>query len=124
MSKRKADSELTPISSKKSNTSTDYVYHRAARKGAKVYKVAPTKIGEQPIYKFFIDINGKYFPLRCMLDLGSGSFVISPEATKVFKIPVVERIIPTKASDVGGTRIITEGLFTIPLGLSFGNHRT
>jgi hypothetical protein len=59
-----------------------------------------------------------------MLDLGSTSFVISPEATKAFKIPVIKRSIAAKASDVGGSTITTEGLFTIPLGLSFGNHRT
>jgi len=124
MSKRKTDAELAPTNSKKSNTSKEYVYHMAARKGAKVYKVSPTKIGKRPIYKFFIDFNGKYFPLRCMLDLGSTSFVISPEATRAFQVPVVKRKIPAKASDVGGRKIITEALFTIPLGLSFGNHRT
>jgi len=59
-----------------------------------------------------------------MLDLGSTSFVISPEATKAFKIPVVKRNLPVKTSDVGGSRIKTEGLYTVPLGLSFGNHRT
>jgi len=84
----------------------------------------PTKIGERPIYKFFIDFDGKYFPIRCMLDLGSTSFVISPETAKAFQIPVVKRTILQKTSDVGGTQIKTEGLYTIPLGLSFGNHRT
>src|SRR5258705_4737921 len=123
MSKRSADSELAPPP-KKQNTSTDYVYYMAAKKNGKVHKVSPTKIGKRPIYKFFIDFDGKYFPLRCMLDLGSTSFVISPQAAKAFKVPVVKRIIPAKASDVGGTTITTEGLFTIPLGLSFGNHRT
>ena len=38
MSKRKATEELAPPTNKKSDTSTDYVYHTAARKGAKVYK--------------------------------------------------------------------------------------
>jgi hypothetical protein len=52
-----------------------------------------------------------------MLDLGSTSLVISPEAAKVFRVPVVKRTIPGKASDVRGTKIITEGL-------SFRNHRT
>jgi hypothetical protein len=89
----------------------------ASRKGAKIYKVSPTKIGKRPIYKFFIDFNGKYCPLQCMLDLGSTSLVISPEATKAFQIAVVKRKSPARVSDVGGTRIITEGLFTIPLGL-------
>lgn len=37
---------------------------------------------------------------------------------------LVKRVIPARASDVGGTKIITQGLFTIPLGLSFGNYRT
>jgi hypothetical protein len=125
MSKREADSELAPTSlNKKPNTSKDYVYHMAARKGAKVYRVSSITIGKRPSYKFFIDFNGKYFPLRCMLDLGSTSFVISPDATKAFQIPVDKREIQARASDVGGTKITTEGLFTIPLGLSFGNHRT
>jgi len=124
MSKRKVIEELAPPTPKQSNTSKDYLYHMPTRKGAKVYKVLPTKIGKRPIYKFFIDFDVKYFPLRCMLDLGSTSFVISPEAAKAFQVPVVEQVIPTRASDVGGTKIITEGPFTIPLGLSFGNHRT
>jgi len=124
MVKRKATEELALPIPKKPNVSNDYVYHMAARKGAKVYKVSPTKIGKRPIFKFFIDFDGKYYPLRCMLDLGSTSFVISPQAAKAYKIPVVKREIPAKASDVGGSRIVTEGLFTIPLGLSFGNHRT
>jgi hypothetical protein len=59
-----------------------------------------------------------------MLDLGSTSFVISPGATKAYKIPVIKREIPARASDVGGTRITTEGLFTVPLRQSFANHRT
>jgi hypothetical protein len=116
MPKCSRDSELAPPPSKKQITSRDYVYYMAARKGAKVYKVAPTKIGKRPIYKFFIDVEGKYFPLRCMLDLGSTSFVISLEATKAFKIPVIKRVIPARASDVRGSTITTEGLFTIPLG--------
>jgi len=37
---------------------------------------------------------------------------------------VVKRVIPARASDVGGTKITTEGLFTVPLRLSFSNHRT
>jgi len=124
MSKRKADEEIAPSINTKPNTSTDYVYHMAARKGAKVYKVSPTKIGILPIYKFFIDFDGKYFPLRCMLDLGSTSFVILPEAAKAFQVTVVKRVLPARASDIGGTKITTDGLFTIPFGLSFGNHRT
>jgi len=59
-----------------------------------------------------------------MLDFGSTSFVISPEASKVFQIPVVKHIRQQKTSDIGGRKIDTEGLYTIPLGLSFGNHRT
>jgi hypothetical protein len=82
MSKRKATEEFAPPILKKSNTLTNYVYHMAACKGAKVYKVSPTKIGKIPNNKFLIDFDGKYFPLCCMLDLESTSFVISPEAAK------------------------------------------
>jgi len=53
-------------------------------------------------------------------DLGSTSFVISPQAAKAFKVPVVKRIIPAKASD-SENQYYNRRLFTIPLGLSFGN---
>jgi len=127
MSKRKAIDELSSITNKKSNTSTDFVFYTAVIKHngkPLIKKIHPTKIGERPIYKFFIDYDGKYFPLRCMLDLGSTSFVISPQAAKAFQVPVVKRLQPQRTSDVGGKKIKTEGLFTVPLGLSFGNHRT
>jgi hypothetical protein len=126
MSKRKATDELSSTKNK-SNTSQDYLFYEAVnRHNGKplINKISPTKIGKKPIYKFFVDFDGNYFPLRCMLDLGSTSFVISPEATNSFKIPVVKRNIPTKTSDVGGTKLKTEGLYSIPLSLSFGNHRT
>jgi hypothetical protein len=57
----------------------------------KIQKISATRIGKRPIYRFFIDYDGKQFPLRCMLDNGSTSFVISPEAAKAFAIPVVKR---------------------------------
>jgi len=59
-----------------------------------------------------------------MLNLGSTSFVISPEAAKAFSIPVVKRLTPIKPGDVSGTTLKTENLFTIPLGVFFGNHRS
>jgi len=37
---------------------------------------------------------------------------------------VVKGTVQRKASDVGGRKIPTEGLFTVPLGISFGNHWT
>jgi len=58
-----------------------------------------------------------------MQNLGSTSFVISPEAAKAFAIPVVKRLKHIRTRDVSGKEISTEGLFTVPLGLSFGNHR-
>jgi len=126
MSKRKATEVLSSPTIKKSNNSNNFVFYEAVNKHNKkptIKTVSPTKIGKRPIYKFFIDFDGIYFPLRCMLDLGSTSFVISPEAAKAFGIPVVKRVLPTRVSDVGGKKIDTEGLHTIPLGLSFGNHR-
>lgn len=57
-----------------------------------------------------------------MLDLGSTSFVISPNAAKAFKIPVVKRTKKVRSNNVTGREIDTEGLFTVPWGLSFGNH--
>jgi hypothetical protein len=127
MSKRKATQERSSSTTKKLNTSNDYVFYSPVNKHngkPTIKKISPTKIGKRPIYKFSTDFDGNYFPLRCMLDLGSTSFVISPEAAKAFKIPVVKRNIPTRTSDVGGIKFKTEGLYTIPLGLSFGNHRT
>jgi len=59
-----------------------------------------------------------------MLDLGSTFFLISPEAAKAFSIPVVKRIKPIQTKDVLGKEISTKGLFTVPLGLSVGNHRS
>jgi hypothetical protein len=57
-----------------------------------------------------------------MLDLGSTSFVISPEAAKAFSIPVVKRPRPIKSGDVSGNNLTTENLFIVPMGVSFGNH--
>jgi hypothetical protein len=57
-----------------------------------------------------------------MLDLESTSIVISPNAAKAFKIPVVRRTKKVRSNDVTGREITTEGLFTVPLRLSFGNH--
>jgi hypothetical protein len=68
---------------KKINSSTDFVYYQPATH-PKIHKVSATKIGKHPIYRFFIDYDGKYFPLRCMLDLEITSFDISPEAVKAF----------------------------------------
>jgi len=59
-----------------------------------------------------------------MLDLGSTSFVDSPEAAKAFPIPVVKRLQPVRTKDVSGKRISTEGLFTVPLGIFFSNQRS
>jgi len=59
-----------------------------------------------------------------MLDLGSNSFVISPEAAKAFSIPVVKRPRPIISGDVLGTSLKTENLFTVPLGILFGNHQS
>jgi len=122
MSKRKASEPLLR-NLKKPNTSTDFVYYQPASH-PKVKKVSATKVGKRPVYCFFIDYDGNYFPLRCMLDLGSTSFVISPEAAKAFSIPVVSRPKPVKAGDVSGSQLKTEGLFTVLLGVSFGNHRS
>src|SRR5258707_1019713 len=115
MSKRKATSQLDQ-QVKRNNTSKDFVYYQPAKKTRKITKISPTKIGKRPIYKFCIDHNNKYYPLRCMLDLGSTSFVISPNAAKAFKIPVVKRTKKVRSNDVTGQEIVTEGLFTIPLG--------
>jgi len=122
MSKRKASEPLLGVP-KKQNTSTDFVYYQPASH-PKIKKVSATKVGNRPIYRFFIDYDGNYFPLQCMLDLGSTSIVISPEAAKAFSIPVISRPKPAEAGDVSGSQLKTEGLFTLLLGVSFGNHRS
>jgi hypothetical protein len=98
MSKRKA---LEPMLMhlKKINTSTDFVYYQSG-KPRNIRNVSSTKIGKRPIYQFFIEYHTPYFPLRCMLDLGSNSFVISPEAEEAFPIPVIKRNIHVKTKDV------------------------
>jgi hypothetical protein len=58
-----------------------------------------------------------------MLDLGSTSFVLSPDAAKSFSVPVVNRPKPVRSGDVSRNNLQTEGLFIIPLQISFGNHR-
>jgi len=123
MTKRKVNNQLDH-QVKRSSTSYDFVYYLPARKTHKITKISPTKIGKRPIYKFFIDYDNNYYPLRCMLDLGSTSIVISPKAVKAFQIPVVRRITKVRSADVTGRGITTEGHYTVPLGLCFGNHRT
>jgi hypothetical protein len=59
-----------------------------------------------------------------MLDLGSTCFFISPNAAKAFHIPVVKRIKNVKSKDVKGRDIVTEELYKVLLGLSFGNHQS
>jgi len=122
MSKRKSSEPLLGIT-KKQNTSTDFVYYQPVSH-PKIRKISASNIGKHSIYRFFIDYDGKYFPLRCMPGLGSTSFVISPEAAKAFSVPVVTRPRPAIAGDVSGSQWKTEGLFTVPLGVSFGNHRS
>jgi hypothetical protein len=83
MAKHKA-SEPLERHPKKINASTDYVFYQPIL-NPKIRKISATKMGKRTIYRFFIDCDGKYFPLRCMLDLGSTSFVVSLEAAKVFR---------------------------------------
>jgi hypothetical protein len=82
------------------------------------------RLARDQYINFFIDFEGKYFPLRCILDLGSTSFVISPEAAKAFSIPVIKRTLPVNSGDVSGNSLRTENLVTIPLGVSFGNYHS
>jgi hypothetical protein len=59
-----------------------------------------------------------------MLDLGSTLFTISPECAKAFKIPLVQRKHTIRATYFGGNKVSLPGMYTIPLGLAFGNHRS
>jgi hypothetical protein len=122
--KHNSTQELAPRILKKSNISKVFLYHIAALKAAKVYKVSPTNIGQQPIDKFFIDHEGKHFPACYTPELKSTSFVISPQAAKALKIPVGRRKIPARAWDVGERKTNTKGLLMTKLGLLCSNHRT
>lgn len=64
------------------------------------------------------------FPLWCMLDLGHTSLIISPETAWALQIPVVKRLWPGNAADIGGRRIHTEGFLTLPVCISIEIHRT
>jgi len=122
MSKRKATIPLLRESTKP-NTSTDFVFYEPAR-SSKIRKISTTKIGKWPHYKFFWDLDGKYFPLHCIPHLGSKSFVISPEAMQAFQIPVVTTMKNVKSAEFTGREILTEGAFTLPLGVCFRNHNS
>jgi hypothetical protein len=82
MNKHNATKDLSSPFPSKPNPLKDYVYYIAGRKGVKLDRVAPTKVGKRPIYKFFKHLNRKCLPLKCMLDLRSTSFVNFPEAAK------------------------------------------
>lgn len=124
MAKRKATDELDHTT-KKRNVSNVYVDYTAARRtGHKLTSVSATKIGKRSVYKFFINYNNQYYPLRCMLDLGSTGYVILPNAAKAFKIPVVKGTEKGQSRDVTGRELFTEGIYPIALGFSFANHRS
>jgi hypothetical protein len=89
-----------------------------------ISKVSPTNIRKSLNYTFFIDPDNHYYPLQCMLDLGSTNFMISPNGAKVFKIPVIKRTTGVKSKDVTAQEMFMEGRYTIPLGLSLGNYRS
>jgi len=61
MSKPKVTDDLLSPINKRSNTSHDYVFYTSASK-RKLKIVSPTKVGKRPIYKFFIEFEGTYFP--------------------------------------------------------------
>jgi hypothetical protein len=122
MPKRKASEPLERLP-KNINTSTDFVYYQPAL-NPNICKVSSTKVWKRPTYRFFIDDDSKYFPLRCILDIGSTLFVISPEAAKAFSIPVIKKSHPIMTGDVSGNNIHTQNMFTIPLGVLFGNHHS
>jgi len=63
MSKRKATEKLD-YQVKRGNISKDFVYDSSAKTTHTINKMSPTKIGKRPIYKFFINYDNKYYPLR------------------------------------------------------------
>jgi hypothetical protein len=123
MSKRKGFEPLVR-NSKRPNISTDCIFFHTISKDKKIHQVAAMKIGKKPIYRSFVDYNNQYYPVRCIPNLGFTSFVISSEATIAFQIPVTqwEQKIQTKHDT--GREITTKRPFTVPLGVSFGNHQS
>jgi len=71
MSTCKATKESSLLNTKKNKRSKDYVFNSGSKKTGKADEISPTEIGKRPIYMFFIDFEGKYFPIRCMLNVGS-----------------------------------------------------
>jgi len=59
-----------------------------------------------------------------MLDLGSTSFDISPEAVKAFSIAVVSSKKAVQSNAISENNLETEALFTVPLVISFADHRS
>jgi len=105
----------------KFNSSTDFVQCQPATL-KEIQKVCATRIGKRLIYRFFNQCKIQYFPLTCLLDVGSTSFVISPEAAKAFSIPVIKRTKIVKSNYVFRTEFKTEVLFSQPVAIFCGNH--
>jgi hypothetical protein len=75
---------------KQQNKSDEFVFYKIK----KLHKIPKTRLGNCPIYIFFVDYNDEKgntqrFPVCTMLDLGSTSCIISPQYPKVLKIPWV-----------------------------------
>jgi hypothetical protein len=122
MNNRKAPEPL-PRQPKTLNSSTEFVNYQLPTL-TKIRKLSRTNIGKCPVYGFIIEHNNQYCPLRYMLDLGSTSFVSSPEAAKVFSILLVKWEKLNKCHGISGTNLKNEGLVEVPLAISFGNHHS
>jgi len=90
MTKRKPSQQLDHRL-KRHHDYKDSIYYLQTRTHQKITKVSPTKISKRPIYEFFIDHDNRRYLLRCMLDLVSTSFVLSPNVAKAFRILVIRR---------------------------------
>jgi len=123
MSKWKA-TDPVGHTTKKPNTFTDFHFYEPIRENGKIRKVSATKVGKQPLCKFIVDFDNWYFPLRCMLIQGCTSFILFLQAATAFKIPAVKRTRNIKMANVTELEIVMEGLFKIPLGISFDNNRS
>jgi len=90
MTKWKASEPLLSYR-KKLNSSNNFVHYWPAT-SRNIRIVSATQVSKRPTYRFFIDHNGLYFPLGCMLDLGTTSLIYLEKWQKPWLYPVLATI--------------------------------
>ena len=92
----------------------------------KKYLNMPTPFtGKRPVVKFLLSWEGeeKSLPVRCLLDTGSTSFLISDVFVEMFFVPKVKRDVPVPIFDFEGKLVPGAGqAFTHPLIFQYNDH--